>query len=846
MDRARLCQLCPQKETVGSEPVEHSNGAADVFMVGKWRALALIPAAVAVLSMAGWVFRLEVLAPIGLRSMQFNAALGVLLVAVALLVRGRLPGIALGSAAALLGLLTLVQYPTGLVLGIDTLFWTPRVPPPSGFLGRMAWQTAVLLVVGGAGCIGWHRGGATGVGLAGVSGSMLVAVALWTLVGRALVPVDLIRAFARTTPSPPLVLSLLSIGVWLIVAARGRQPARSRAAWVPLAVLVATATTGGLLWHWVRTAELRSLAGTLEREARDTAHAARTEVDVVRVALQRMADRWRASGAPSEELWRVDAGNLVRDLKLVGVWQVDAGGVARRRAPEGWEPGARLGLGAIGRECTTSPHGTARWRTVMSAEAVPLVVAFGPVHVAGDSSCLVAMLPWHDIVARALQVDPPVALEVSVPGGAPVALGGVPVADATWASTLLDDQRLTLSVAPTVAFLAAQRTWSAELVLMALLVFGVLGSLGLRQAQLSAEHQRALAAASEAARAAEHQAAIVLENSGHGFWDWDVRSGQATLDPTWHRLLGYDVGAIPATFAFWQTTIHPDDRAAVLGVLERHLESDDSPYDIDYRALRRDGTWTWVNARGRVHSRDTDGRPLRMMGTMVDVSERKRAEQATLTALVEKETLLREIHHRVKNNLAVISSLFYYHRVETADPLVARVFQDGQDRTRSMAMVHELLYRAGDLSRIDFGDYIRQLATHLSQTHGVAQAPIVDAAPVRLSLDAAVPCGLIVNELITNAFKHAYPNRRFGQVTIRLRESAGRVLVAVADDGVGWPADVDPLASPSLGLRLVRSLTEQLGGSIAFHPTHPGTEVRLSFTDAVWCRHDRRSAPHVA
>jgi|HubBroStandDraft_3_1064219.scaffolds.fasta_scaffold13575_2 PAS domain S-box-containing protein len=217
-----------------------------------------------------------------------------------------------------------------------------------------------------------------------------------------------------------------------------------------------------------------------------------------------------------------------------------------------------------------------------------------------------------------------------------------------------------------------------------------------------------------------------------------------------------------------------------------------------------------------------------------DISDRKLAEKRLLDSLAEKDVLLREIHHRVKNNLAVISSLFYLQSNYTDDRGTLRILEESQDRVRSMALVHELLYGSENLASVDFSKYASDLCEQLIETYGhpAGRVGLVkELEPIQLDIDQAVPCGLILNEIVSNAIKHAFPGARQGTVRLILRrETDGSCLLCVADDGVGIPADLDLTAPASLGLRLMRTLARQLDGRIELAPARPGgTEVRLTF-----------------
>ncbi|WP_082880843.1 PAS domain S-box protein [Methylomonas sp. DH-1] len=216
-----------------------------------------------------------------------------------------------------------------------------------------------------------------------------------------------------------------------------------------------------------------------------------------------------------------------------------------------------------------------------------------------------------------------------------------------------------------------------------------------------------------------------------------------------------------------------------------------------------------------------------------DISERTQAEKKILESLREKEVLLKEVHHRVKNNLAVISSLFYLQSTYTTDELMLKILQECQDRVRSMALVHESLYGSENFAAVNFAEYARNLSEQLIHTYGLTTNQIqltTDMDTLLIGIDLAVPCGLILNELLTNAIKHAFPNGQQGMIRLGLRFTDNdRVFrLLVSDNGIGLPTGLNIETCPSLGLRLIRSLTRQVGGHFEFAATHPGTEARLT------------------
>lgn len=218
-----------------------------------------------------------------------------------------------------------------------------------------------------------------------------------------------------------------------------------------------------------------------------------------------------------------------------------------------------------------------------------------------------------------------------------------------------------------------------------------------------------------------------------------------------------------------------------------------------------------------------------------DISERKRVEHI-LDSLHEKELMLKEIHHRVKNNLAVISSLFYLQSTYTKDEPTIKILRESQDRVRSMSLVHETLYRSEDLAAIDFGAYALDLSERLVRTYGAptGNVKLITALErVPLGIDQAVPFGLILNELITNAITHAFPDGRPGEIHVAIKQSPSKAIsLTVSDNGIGIPTDMNLEQATSLGLRLIRALTRQIDGRFELKRAAVGTEATLAMETA--------------
>ena len=213
-----------------------------------------------------------------------------------------------------------------------------------------------------------------------------------------------------------------------------------------------------------------------------------------------------------------------------------------------------------------------------------------------------------------------------------------------------------------------------------------------------------------------------------------------------------------------------------------------------------------------------------------DITERKLAEDNIKSSLEEKNILLREIHHRVKNNMQIISSLLNLQTRYIADEKVVDILKESQNRVKSMAMIHETLYQSEGFAEIGFSNYVNNLVTYLLQSYVDRDHVkiITDVDDIFLDIDTAIPCGLIINELITNSLKHAFPNITNGQIHIKLMWGDDKFILEVKDNGVGFPEMLDFRNTESLGLQLINSLVMQLDGSIELK-SDGGTEFKIVF-----------------
>ncbi|MGC9504082.1 PAS domain S-box protein [Baaleninema sp.] len=336
--------------------------------------------------------------------------------------------------------------------------------------------------------------------------------------------------------------------------------------------------------------------------------------------------------------------------------------------------------------------------------------------------------------------------------------------------------------------------------------------------------------AEEALRASENRYRLMADNSTDAITRHSPDGVYLYASPACRTLLGYDPEDLIGRSAY--EFFHPEDLRAIQQSHQNILNLPDVQ-TVTYRVRRHDGSYIWFETTSRT-VRDDSGRVKEIVAVSRDVSARKQVEDSLKASLQEKEILLKEIHHRVKNNLLVVSSLLEFQSDYTDDPEVVKILQDSQTRIASMALIHEKLYRSTDLARIDFGEYLENLVESTIASYDVRERPIhvqLDIEPISLNIETAQPCSLIVSELLSNAFKHAFPDGREGTISLGLHAIEGeRFRLTVSDDGVGVPENLDIRAVDSLGMELVCTLTQQLDVALQLDRRN-GTFFALEFSE---------------
>ncbi len=321
----------------------------------------------------------------------------------------------------------------------------------------------------------------------------------------------------------------------------------------------------------------------------------------------------------------------------------------------------------------------------------------------------------------------------------------------------------------------------------------------------------------------------IIENSTHLFWTFEKGKGLTTFNQNFSDAI-YDLyGKRPVLNSKTKTRVEA-----------KHLHAFwDEKYDKAFSGKKVEFITERINKNGEKTIREVflnpifneDGEVSSVSGIAHDITEKKLAEDKLIESLKEKEILLKEVHHRVKNNLQVISSILNLQSSYIEDSKILSILKESQNRIKSMSIIHESLYQTNDFSKINFSEYLVSLSKNLVHSYGQLDKLIdvqYNIDDVSLSLDTSIPCGLIVNELISNALKYAFKDRKKGKIKIDLLSEDGNFVLTIADDGIGFPKEINFRDTNSLGLQLVNTLIEQIDGTIEME-NKKGTKYTIIF-----------------
>jgi len=345
---------------------------------------------------------------------------------------------------------------------------------------------------------------------------------------------------------------------------------------------------------------------------------------------------------------------------------------------------------------------------------------------------------------------------------------------------------------------------------------------------------------------------LTLEQAPIGIVTCDLEGNFLHFNPAFSQILGYSAQKLRQMS--WENITDKDDLQIQENHYQKLLAGEVRNFQLENCYLRQDGNKIQGIIRVAL-IRDAKGSPMHYVAQLEDVTERKQAEAKIQASLKEKEVLLKEIHHRVKNNLQIVSSLLDLQAEYIQEPEILEKLEDSKHRLLAMSLIHETLYQSETLAQVDFSDYVERLATNILFAQSTDYERITldfNLEPVFLNLETAIPCGLLLNELITNSIKHAFPEPRHGKIYIELHYQSKKtasnenqtscqgdkigdkiedqIMLKVSDDGVGMPPNINLKETKSLGLTLIHDLTQQLRGNLAIDLSN-GTEFILIFSE---------------
>lgn len=306
---------------------------------------------------------------------------------------------------------------------------------------------------------------------------------------------------------------------------------------------------------------------------------------------------------------------------------------------------------------------------------------------------------------------------------------------------------------------------------------------------------------------------LVIQGTRIGVWDWNIQTGETYFDERWAEIIGYTLAEIqPISIQTWIKFAHPDDLQESNRLLNEHFEGKTEYYDFQSRMKHKDGHWVWVHDRGKVFVWDEAGKPVRMCGSHIEITEQKHLEINLKKALLEREILLREVHHRVKNNLQILLSI---SRLRSKKGFIRNA--DLEEAIRSIAISYEAIYKSESIEKLQIRKYLYQIVE-----------PLINRQNIRFecehfefvsSIDFLVPLGLIITELVNNSIKHAFRLTDSKLIKIAFNRLPEHLEIFYQDSGTGYQLEIleSKDSNNMFGLSIIRGLAQQLNGAIEFY-----------------------------
>ncbi len=325
----------------------------------------------------------------------------------------------------------------------------------------------------------------------------------------------------------------------------------------------------------------------------------------------------------------------------------------------------------------------------------------------------------------------------------------------------------------------------------------------------------------------------IIEGTHVGTWEWNVQTGETIFNSIWAEMIGYTLEELaPISIQTWGKFAHPDDLKKSEELLSQHFSGQTPFYESECRLRHKDGHWVWVLDKGKVITWTEDGKPSMMFGTHTDISEQRKASDKILSLFAEKELILKEVHHRIKNNMNTISSLLSLQAQAVKEPSATIALKDARNRVHGMSLLYDKLYRSSDYTELSIKEYLSSLVDEV--VANFPNSPIVrikkDFQDFKLDAKRLQTLGIIINELLTNIMKYAFTGKDSGHIVVSAISNNNHVRIVVQDDGNGIPESISFENSTGFGLQLVHALVQQLDGTIQLE-RGKRTKVILEFME---------------
>ena len=306
---------------------------------------------------------------------------------------------------------------------------------------------------------------------------------------------------------------------------------------------------------------------------------------------------------------------------------------------------------------------------------------------------------------------------------------------------------------------------------------------------------------------------LVVEGTRIGIWDWNIQTGETYFNERWAEIIGYSLEEIePISINTWIKFAHPDDLEESNRLLDQHFQGKTEYYDFQSRMKHKNGHWVWVHDRGKVFVWDDNGQPVRMCGSHIEITEQKEIEINLKKSLLEREILIKEIHHRVKNNLQILLSLT---RLKNENGIIRVI--ELEESVRAIATAYEAVYKADSIGNIQMRQYLCKIIEPIICGHNIEF--FSENFEFESTIDFLVPLGIIVTELVNNTIKHAFGGTEKKEISICYLLKGDQLEIVYSDNGIGYDSEILKHLhhNKSYGIPIITELVEQINGTIKFY-----------------------------